>query len=128
MKKSICMILVVAILNTFILSSAVYADFSKTQATEIYKATKIEELTSKAYAIGNADANQVVQTSSTADDKIRVGNVTKLMTLYLTYEAIESGILTADTQLEVSVAAQEVLRVNETVLSPVSLHKVGTLM
>lgn len=108
MKKSLCILLIVAILNTFVLSSAVYADFSKTQATEIYKATKIEGLTSKAYAIGNAEANQVVQASSTADDKIRVGNVTKLMTLYLAYEAIENGILTADSQLEVSVAAQEI--------------------
>lgn len=108
MKKFISAVLIVAIFNTFILSSFVSADFSKTQATEIYKNTKIEEIKSKAYAIGNAEANKVVQISNTANEKIRVGNVIKLMTLYLVYEAMAEGKISLETELEVSVAAQEV--------------------
>ena len=108
MKKFVCVLLIIATLNTFVLSSAVSAAFSKTQATEIYRNTKIEEIKSKAYAIGNAEANQVVQTGNTGNDKIRVGNVMKLMTLYLTFEAMAEGRISLETKLEVSVAAQEI--------------------
>ena len=108
MKRVISILLVVSILNIFVLTSSVSAAFSKTEATNIYKNTKIENITSKAYAIGNADANQVVQSSLTANDKIRVGNVNKLMTLYLVYQAIAEGKLTMESELEVSVAAQEI--------------------
>ena len=108
MKRVISILLVVSILNIFVLTSSVSAAFSKTEAANIYKNTKIENITSKAYAIGNADANQVVQSSLTANDKIRVGNVNKLMTLYLVYQAIAEGKLTMESELEVSVAAQEI--------------------
>lgn len=108
MKKSICILLVIAIMNIFVLSSVVSAEFSKTESGNIYKNTTIEKITSKAYAIGNADANKVVQSGGTAHDKIRVGNVNKLMTLYLVYEAMTAGKLTMESPLEVSVAAQEI--------------------
>lgn len=108
MKKFISFITIVATLNIFILSSFVTADFSKTKATDIYRTTKIESITSKAYAIGNADANAVVEASEFADTQIRVGNVMKLMTLYLTYEAIANGKLTMESTLDVSTAAQEI--------------------
>ena len=108
MKRLISVLLVVSILNIFVLTSSVSAAFSKTEATTIYKTTTIEKITSKAYAIGNANANQVVQSSTTAKDKIRVGSVNKLMTLCLVYQAIAEGKLTMESELEVSVAAQEI--------------------
>ena len=104
--KIISFLLIVATMNVFILSSFVMADFSKTEATNIYNATKIDQITSKSYAIGNADANQVMQVGGDTANKYHVGNITKLMTLYLAYEAIEKGTLTMETQLTTSVEAQ----------------------
>ena len=98
--------MVIATLNIFVLSSFVAADFSKTQATNIYKTTEVDTITSTAYALGNANANLVMQNKN-GDAQVRVGNVMKLMTLYLTFEAIGEGKITLDTQLEVSVAAQK---------------------
>lgn len=97
---------VAATLNIFVLSSFVAADFSSTKASAIYKNAKIESITSKAYALGNANANTVMQ-SNNGDAQMRVGNVMKLMTLYLTYEAIGAGKIQMDTLFEVSVAAQK---------------------
>ena len=82
------------------------ADFSSTQASKLYKDTTVDNITSKAYALGNANANLVMQNKN-GDLQIRVGNVMKLMTLYLTFEAIASGKITLETQFEVSVAAQK---------------------
>jgi len=96
----------IATLNIFVLSSFVMADFSSTQASKLYKDTTVDNITSKAYALGNANANLVMQNKN-GDLQIRVGNVMKLMTLYLTFEAIASGKITLETQFEVSVAAQK---------------------
>ena len=104
--KIVSAAVVIATLNIFVLSSFVAADFSSTKATTIYKETKIDSIQSKAYALGNADANTVMQ-SGNGDAHLRAGNVMKLMTLYLTFEALASGKLTLETQLDVSVAAQE---------------------
>ncbi len=104
--KLLCALLIIASLNTFVLSSVAMAEFSKTEATKIYNATKLEEITSKAYAIGNADANQVVQVGGDTQNKYHVGSITKLMTLYLTFEAIEKGIITMDSIITTSVNAQ----------------------
>lgn len=99
--------ILVATLNIFVLSSFAAADFSKTQATEIYETTKVDAITSTAYALGNANANLVMQNKN-GDAQVRVGNVMKLMTLYLTFEAIGEGKISLDTQFEVSVAAQKI--------------------
>ena len=81
----------IATLNIFVLSSFVMADFSSTQASKLYKDTTVDNITSKAYALGNANANLVMQNKN-GDLQIRVGNVMKLMTLYLTFEAISTDI------------------------------------
>ena len=104
--KIVSAAVVIATLNIFVLSSFVAADFSSTKALNIYRETKVDSIQSKAYALGNADANTVMQ-SGNGDAHLRVGNVMKLMTLYLTFEALASGKLTLETQLDVSVAAQE---------------------
>ena len=44
----------IATLNIFVLSSFVMADFSSTQASKLYKDTTVDNITSKAYALGNA--------------------------------------------------------------------------
>lgn len=106
LTKILSVAVICATLNIFVLSSFVAADFSSTQATKIYKDTKVESITSKAYALGNANANVVMQ-SGNGDAHLRVGNVMKLMTLYLTFEAIATGKLTMESELEVSVAAQK---------------------
>lgn len=104
--KIISVGLIAATVNIFVLSSFVMADFSSTKATAIYKETKIESLTAKAYALGNANANVVMQ-SGNGDAHIKVGNIMKLMTLYLTYEAMAQGKITLDSLIEVSIAAQK---------------------
>lgn len=105
--RLICIVLTIAVLNIFVLTSAVYADFSSTRATEIYKSASVDSISSKAYALGNANANTVLQ-SGNGDQKIKVGNVMKLMTLYLTFEAVAKGTFSLESQIEVSVAAQEI--------------------
>ena len=105
--KIVSGVILVATLNIFVLSSFAAADFSKTQATEIYETTKVDAITSTAYALGNANANLVMQNKN-GDAQVRVGNVMKLMTLYLTFEAIGEGKISLDTQFEVSVAAQKI--------------------
>lgn len=104
--KIVSFLLIVATMNVFILSSFVMAEFSKTEATTIYNETKLDSITSKAYAVGNADANQVMQVGGDTTNKYHVGNITKLMTLYLTFEAIEKGTITMDTEFTTSVDAQ----------------------
>ena len=47
MKRLISVLLVVSILNIFVLTSSVSAAFSKTEATNVYKTTTIEKITSK---------------------------------------------------------------------------------
>ena len=104
--KIVSFLLIIATMNVFILSSFVMADFSKTEATTIYNETKLDSITSKAYAVGNADANQVMQVGGDTTNKYHVGNITKLMTLYLTFEAIAKGSITMETEFTTSVNAQ----------------------
>lgn len=107
-KKIICSLLIISIMNIYVLSSFVMGAYSKTEATNIYNSTKLDELTSKSFAIGNADANKVVQVGGDVENKYHVGNITKLMTLYLTYEAIENGKITMESVLTTSVNAQKI--------------------
>ncbi len=104
--RAACAVLAAAVLNTFVLLCSVSAEFSSTKAGEIYKSSTVETVTSKSYAIGNANANKVLQ-SGNGDQRLKVGNVMKLMTLYLTYEAMAKGTYTLDSEIEVSIAAQE---------------------
>ena len=85
----------------------VSAAFSKSAATEIYKKTTIDTLQSKAYASVEYESGQVILTGGT-QEPIVIGGLVKMMTLLLTFEAIESGRITMDTEFEVTKHAQNV--------------------
>lgn len=86
---------------------SVSAAFSKTAATEIYKATQIGSFVSKSYASVEYESGQPI-VQGEEDTRVVVGGLVKIMTLLLTFEAIERGEITLHTEFAVTKHAQDV--------------------
>ncbi len=85
----------------------VSADFSLNGATEIYRNTEIGEFASKAYAVVEYESGQVIVAGG-QDQRVAVGGLVKIMTLLLTFEAVERGEIALDTEFVVTKHAQNV--------------------
>ncbi|MBP3391630.1 MAG: D-alanyl-D-alanine carboxypeptidase [Clostridia bacterium] len=83
------------------------AAFSKTEATEIYKKTKVDALTAKSYAAVEYESGQLILHGGTQEPVV-IGGLVKMMTLLLTFEAVASGQITLDTEFTVTKHAQNV--------------------
>ncbi len=82
------------------LSFSVFADGTD-EAEEVNTAVGYPTVSAKAYVLMEATTGQILSENA-ADQKLPVTYLTKLMTLLLTIEAIESGKLTLKTEVTVS--------------------------
>ena len=103
--RIICFTLCLCTISSAFIGIDAFA-FSKTQATEIYKKAKIEELDVKAYSVVDFSSGKLIIKSETGDTHFTVGNLVKLMTLYLTLEAVSKNELTMESEVRVTKNAQ----------------------
>ena len=101
-------VLVVLNVSTFVSLTKADAAFSKATANKIAEEGKLENLKAKAYAALYFDSGEVVFESATSHDRFSVGNLIKLMTLYLTFEAVSEGKTGLKSGVKVSKAAQNI--------------------
>jgi len=59
------------------------------------------ELNAKSYIVGDTETGTIALEKD-SNDRMGPASLTKLMTLYLIFEALESGTLTLDTEIPVS--------------------------
>lgn len=110
-KRTVTFLLaVLTALNISAFLSVTRADaaFSKSSANKIAEEGKLETLKAKAYAAIYFDSGNVVFESRTSRDRFSVGNLIKLMTLYLTFEAVSKGQTGMNSGVKVSKAAQNI--------------------
>ena len=104
-KRIICLTLCAAFCLGAVVSNAA---FSKSKANDIYNNATLASLSAKSYAAVYNNAGIVVVESDNSTEHYAVGNMTKLMTLYLTFEALANGKTTLETKFLVSAAAQNI--------------------
>lgn len=111
MKRFIALIICITTLATMLLGSWInsYAAFNKATALKIANESLIYSLKAKAYAVGHMDKEGgLVRESKTSHEHYSIGNLVKLMTLYLTFEAVSEGKTTLKSGIKVSSAAQKI--------------------
>ena len=107
-KKMIITALAAVLMSSCLFSGmACYADFSKTEATELYKKLGIDDLSSTGIASADAVSGELIMERD-GYVHVNVGNMVKLMTLLICFERIDSGKLSLDTEFSVTKHAQEV--------------------
>lgn len=82
--------------------------FNKDTAESVYKGASLAKIKAKAYATIYFDSGEVYFASENCHEKFSVGNLIKLMTLYLTFDAIERGQTRLKSGVIVSKAAQDI--------------------
>ncbi len=108
-KQGICFFAAWVLLQSFVLCCVVSAEdvFSKNEAKKIYDSTKISELTSEAYALADVATGAVVFQKN-GEQTFPIGNMAKIMTLYLTFEAIGQEEISLDSTFGISKEAQQI--------------------
>ena len=105
--KRAALFTVAAICVCLSLIPPVYADFSKDEATAMYRTMSISDLEETKYASADAESGQII-ISGNGTEQVNVGNLVKLMTLLLTFQKIDSGVITLNTSFAVTKHAQDV--------------------
>lgn len=91
------------------LSAALPASaFNKSSANKIFSELKIDGLKAKSYAAVHFDSGAVVLESANSKEHFTIGNMVKLMTLYLTFEAVENGATSLNSSVGISKNAQKI--------------------
>lgn len=103
--KKVLINIVIMMLVSFSLTSFAFADYSKSEATTIYKQTKVTELKAKAYALLDCATGKTVFKNN-EKEHINVGYLSQLMTLFMTYERCSEGKFKSDAIVTVSKEAQ----------------------
>ena len=106
-NRIICLALAIITVFTCGISSLDSSAFNKSTANNIASTSVIDALSAKSFAAVHFDTGEVVVESETSKDHFSVGNLIKLMTLYLTFEAIEKGETRLESNVIVSKAAQK---------------------
>ena len=91
-----------------ILSAPVYAgpdDYVHEEANKIYKKTNLEELMAKSAILMDVDSGRILFQKN-EDEKLPIASVTKIMTIMLTLEAIDSGKIKLEDKVTVSEDAE----------------------
>lgn len=114
LKRFITFITLIAVIWAMMLSWAVHADYEAEIATGYYQSINHDKLNCKSYAIIEISTGTIVE-SKNADIQIEVGNITKLMTMYLALEHMTAKEDTLQTLIPVSVAAQNAAKGRATV-------------
>lgn len=106
-KRLICILITMTIVLSGTLSS--FAVFNKGTANKIANEATLKTLKAKASASAHLDMEGgLAFTSDTAYDHFSVGNMIKLMTLYLAFEAISNGVMSLNSAVKVSREAQQI--------------------
>ena len=113
-KRVIAFVLLIAVMWSMLLSWAVQADYVADVATGYYQAANRDTLNCKSYAIVEISTGTIVETKN-PDVHIEVGNITKLMTMYLALEHMVNAGDNLQTMIPVSVNAQLAARGRATV-------------
>jgi D-alanyl-D-alanine carboxypeptidase (penicillin-binding protein 5/6) len=109
LNKKICLFLAVLLtLGCLIFPPGEAAAFNKNTAVAISNDLSLETMKAKAYASLYFDSGEISFMSETAHDRFSVGNLVKLMTLYLTFEAVANGKTGLKSGVKVSKAAQQI--------------------
>ncbi|MCR5693624.1 MAG: D-alanyl-D-alanine carboxypeptidase [Clostridia bacterium] len=82
--------------------------FSKAQANSVASSASLGKMKAKAYASMYFDSGKVSFSSDNCHDRFSVGNLIKLMTLYLAFEAVSNGKTSLKSGVKVSRAAQNI--------------------
>ena len=108
MKKSICILLVIAIMNIFVLSSVVSAEFSKTESGNIYKNTTV--VTSGIVSTGMTINNYtiIVKGDVTGDGYAKMNDV-----MMISKFIVESTGLTSNTKQAADVTSDNSIKMND---------------
>ena len=96
-----------AVMSVYCFVPVSYADFDRTEAQNIYKSIVVNEELDGNYATAVADSGQIIL-SGNGRKRVKVGNLVKLMTLLITFEKIDSGAVSAESEFSVSKHAQDV--------------------
>lgn len=80
--------------------------FSQTEANSIYSKADVKNLSAKGFSLLDFDSGTIVYDGN-GSKKFPVGNMVKLMTLYLAFEAISDGKTTLDAEFPVPKSAQD---------------------
>ncbi|MBQ8164827.1 MAG: D-alanyl-D-alanine carboxypeptidase [Clostridia bacterium] len=80
--------------------------FSTTDATNIYKNASVDTLNVKSFSVVDFDSGTIIIKSETGDSHYTIGNMVKIMTLYLTFEAMANNTITLDSEVRVTKNAQ----------------------
>lgn len=108
-KKYFCIIMATVMLFASLCPCVSFAAFNKNKANTIAAGTTLDNIKAKSYALAHLDSkNGIVMQSENADEHFTVGNLVKLMTLYLAFESIDSGKTTLKSAVKVSKKAQQI--------------------
>ena len=106
--KIIAVILTCVMMMTSGQSLVCFGAFNKTTANTVAANATISGLTAKAFAAIYFDSGEVVFSSDSGYEHYSVGNMIKLMTLYLAFEAVYAGKTDYNSGIKVSKAAQNI--------------------
>ncbi len=95
MKRFICILLVIILLSALPVQA-----YDNTIANELYNNDPIANTSYKSYAVMNCKEQRILE-SVNGDQKQPVGNLVKLMLIYMTYDALEHFTLEKNTVLKV---------------------------
>ena len=126
-KRFACFFLTLLIVSTCGLAGFKSIAFNKNTADTIYSTLTPDALQAKAYAVAYFDSGTVVIKSERADEHFSVGNLIKLMTLYLTFEAIDKGETFLENSVGVSKNAQAISEGRERVYLDAGKREVITV-
>lgn len=107
-KKFISINLAVITIWFFGVNGLTAKAFNKSTANSIASTSVIDALSAKSFATVHFATGKVVVESETSKDHFSVGNMIKLMTLYLTFEAVDKGETKLTTYFPVSKNAQKI--------------------
>ena len=107
-KKFISINLAVITIWFFGINGLTAKAFNKSTANSIASTSVIDALSAKSFAAVHFATGKVVVESETSKDHFSVGNMIKLMTLYLTFEAVDKGETKLTTYFPVSKNAQKI--------------------
>lgn len=126
-KKILCLFLAASVLWTCVAAGLPSAAFNKSNAEAVYTGLTPDTLKAKAYAVAYFDSGTVVIKSERAEEHFTVGNLIKLMTLYLTFEAIDRGETSLENSVGISKNAQAISEGRERVYLDAGKREVITV-
>jgi len=102
MKKFICILLAIITLSALPVSA-----YESAKANALYDNDPVTNGTYKAYSVINCREKRILEQKN-GDEKQPVGNLNKLMLIYLTYDAIEHFVVEKNTEITVPKGAMNI--------------------